>query len=132
MARRYWIAIAIGAACLAAPLVQGQARAVKTAAYAPPRTPDGQPDLQGIWTNATITPLERPAELAGKEFFTPAEASAYENLSLEQNNRDRRAADAATDLAGAYNQAWFDRGTKVVPTLRTSLIVDPAGRQNSV
>ena len=108
--KRYWMIALLCATCLAAP----------------PRTPDGQPDLQGIWNNATITPLERPADLAGKAFFTPAEAAAYEKTWLEQNNRDRRAGEGASDVAGAYNQAWFDRGTKVVPTLRTSLIVDPA------
>jgi len=124
--KRYWMAMAIAALSLAAPAAEGQARAVRTANYVSPRTPDGQPDLQGIWNNATLTPLERPAELAGKKVFTPAEAKAYENLSLEQNDRDRRGGDKATDLAGAYNQAWFDRGTKVVQTLRTSLIVDPA------
>jgi len=41
--------------------------------YTPPRTPDGQPDLQGVWTNNTVTPLERPKGLAGKEFYTDAE-----------------------------------------------------------
>jgi hypothetical protein len=117
---------ALAAACLAAPLAEGQARSVKLATYVPPRTPDGQPDIQGVWNNATITQLERPAELAGKAVFTPAEAAAYEKAWLDQNNRDRRAGDGASDVAGAYNQAWFDRGTKVVPTLRTSLIVDPA------
>src|SRR2546423_1935508 len=48
------------------------------AAWTSPRTPDGHPDLRGYWTNATFTPLERPAELAGKEFMTDAEAAAYE------------------------------------------------------
>ena len=43
-----------------------------------PRTPDGKPDLQGIWTNATITPMERPANFAGKPTLTDAEAAAYE------------------------------------------------------
>ena len=46
--------------------------------WAPPRTPDGHPDLQGYWTNATFTPLERPRELAGKEFFTEQEAIAWQ------------------------------------------------------
>ena len=48
-----------------------------------PRTPDGQPDLQGYWTNGTYIPLERPKELASKEFFTAAEAAAYEKKKLE-------------------------------------------------
>ncbi len=118
MATRLWIAIVIGAACLSA-------QTAKTAKYVPPRTAFGQPDIQGVWTNATLTPLERPAALASKAFFTPAEAAAFEKQAQDSNNRDRRGTDATSDLAGAYNQAWFDRGTKVVPTLRTSLITDP-------
>src|ERR1051326_7089678 len=47
------------------------------------RTPDGQPDLQGYWTNATFTPLERPAEFAGKQFFTPEEAAAFEKQRVD-------------------------------------------------
>ncbi|MEO8048897.1 MAG: hypothetical protein ABI833_00660 [Acidobacteriota bacterium] len=118
MATRLWIVIVIGAACLSA-------QSPKTAKFVPSRTAFGQPDLQGVWTNATLTPLERPAALASKAFFTPAEAGAFEKQAQESNNRDRRGTDATSDLAGAYNQAWFDRGTKVVSTLRTSLIVDP-------
>ena len=89
------------------------------------RTPDGHPDLQGIWSNATITPFERPRELGGKEFFTEEEAAEYEKKVVEAANRDRRSSDATADLGGAYNEFWFDRGTKVVPTRRTSLVVDP-------
>jgi hypothetical protein len=85
----------------------------------------GQPDLQGIWSSATITPLERPKELAGKAFFTEQEAADYERRIVEGANRDRRGGDAASDLSGAYNEAWFDRGTKVVSSRRTSLEVDP-------
>jgi hypothetical protein len=116
---RCWIVTLIGVVCWAAP-------PPKPANYVQPHTADGQPDIQGVWNNATLTPLERPAALASKAFFTPAEAAAYEKLALEQNNRDRRGTDATSDLAGAYNQAWFDRGSKVVPSLRTSLIIDPA------
>jgi hypothetical protein len=90
-----------------------------------PRTLDGRPDLQGIWTNATVTPLERPRELAGKEFFTGREAAEYERRMVEQNNADRRRDDPDADLAIGYNDAWWERGTKVVSTSRTSLIVDP-------
>jgi len=85
----------------------------------------GRRDLQGIWTNATLTPLERPPELAGKEFFTPAEAAAFEKQGRERNNADRRDSNAEADLAVGYNAAWWDRGTHVVSTRRTSLIVDP-------
>jgi hypothetical protein len=87
--------------------------------------PDGHPDLQGIWTNATITPLERPRDLAGKAYFTREEATAYEKQILEGRDRDRRGKNAEEDVNGAYNEFWFDRGSKVVPTLRTSLVIDP-------
>ncbi len=83
-----------------------------------------EPDLQGVWTNVTITPLERPAELAGKAFFTKEEAEAYEKKVVAANNKDKRGTGEA-DVANAYNDAWWDSGTKVVSTLRTSLIVEP-------
>jgi hypothetical protein len=106
----------------------GQAPAPDAKATKPwtaPRTPDGQPDLQGNWTNGTLTPLERPAEFAGKAFLTESEAIEYEKRLAGQNNRDRRDGSAEADLARAYNEFWFERGTKVVPNRRTSLIVDP-------
>jgi hypothetical protein len=93
--------------------------------WTPPKTPDGQPDLQGVWTNITITPLERPAELAGKEFLTPQEAAEYEKRIVAANNVDRKNLPPEVDVNLAYNDAWYDRGTKVVGTRRTSLIVDP-------
>lgn len=93
--------------------------------YVAPRTADGKPDLQGVWTNVTITPLERPREFANKEFLTPQEATEYEKRTVETNNADRRDLPAEQDVGKAYNDFWWDRGTKVVPTLRTSLIVDP-------
>jgi hypothetical protein len=77
-------------------------------------------------SNATITPLERPVELAGKAVLTEQEAAAYEKQIRERNNVDRRLeVGTETDVALAYNDAWYDRGTKTVKTLRTSLIVDP-------
>src|SRR5690349_11659124 len=110
---------------LVAALIVAGAAAAQSKKFTAPRTPDGQPDLQGVWTNVTITPLERPANLAGKEFFTPAEARQYEKDTVERNNADRRDGGAQADLNRAYNDAWYDRGTKVVETLRTSLIIDP-------
>jgi hypothetical protein len=89
------------------------------------RTPFGHPDLEGIWTNGTITPLERPSEFAGKAFFTAAEAAEYEKQVRQRNNGDRRDTNPDADLATGYNDFWWDRGVKVVSTLRTSLIVDP-------
>src|SRR6266852_6407797 len=99
------------------------AAAVKS--WTPPRTPDGQPDLQGIWSNATLTPLERPAQLAGKEVFTEKEAAEYEKQVLQTTNRDRRDGGARADLDRAYNDGWYDSGTKIVKTRRTSLVIDP-------
>jgi hypothetical protein len=86
-----------------------------------PRTPWGDPDLQGIWNNSTITELERPAELSGKQVLADDEAAALqEKIAQTRVDRAPREGDP-----GTYNQFWFDRGTKVVPTKRTSLIVDP-------
>src|ERR1700704_4489998 len=82
----------------------------------------GQRDLQGIWSNATITLLERPKELAGKEFFTEAEAAAYERRVLEETNKDRRDGSPEADVGRAYNDSWWDRGTKVVSTRRHSIV----------
>jgi hypothetical protein len=86
---------------------------------------EGQPDLRGIWSNATITPLERPNDLAGKTTFTPEEAAAYERQVVDRNNVDRRSNNAEADVTLGYNDFWWDRGTKVIASRRTSLIVDP-------
>jgi hypothetical protein len=93
-----------------------------------PRTPDGHPDLQGIWTNSTRTPLERPEEFRGKPVLTETEAAAYEHRILTQGNRDRRDGDPETDVARAYNELFFDQGEKlarIANGIRTSIIVDP-------
>ena len=86
-------------------------------------TPWGDPDLQSVWDFRTLTPLERPDELAGKEVFTEEEAAQFE---AEQLSEIARRDDAVPgDIVGNYNQFWFDRGTTVVGTRRTSRIVDP-------
>jgi hypothetical protein len=88
-------------------------------AWTQPRTPDGQPDLQGFWTNSTLTPLERPSELAGKQVLTEQEAVEYQRRVQEQ-------ADASPPgvLGRALGALWFERG-EVVAGRRSSLIVDP-------
>ena len=85
-------------------------------------TPWGEPDLQGVWTNATLTPVERPDAQADKTVLTAEEAADFEIRSAESR--------AASDRfipgnVGAYNQFWMDGGKNVTGDRRTSLIVDP-------
>jgi hypothetical protein len=89
-----------------------------------PRLADGKPDLQGIWSNKTITPFERPADLADKEFFTREEAEEYARRTLERTNRDNRTEDV-NDVLSAYNAFWWDSGTSLLPNSRTSIVIDP-------
>jgi hypothetical protein len=78
-----------------------------------PAAPSG---LDGIWNYATMTPLERPRDLAGKATLTPAEAAEYERATIERQS-------ATNNTAGPD---WWDPGTRVLTGGRTSLIVDPA------
>jgi hypothetical protein len=84
------------------------------------RLPDGQPDLQGIWTNATITPMERPAEFAGKPFMTEQEAAEYEKNYVQHQKES-----FTNDVNGPLRLTWWDSGSKVVQTRRTSIVIDP-------
>ena len=101
-----------------------------------PRTPWGAPDLQGVWDFRSITPMERPDDLADQEFLTAEEAARLEQETLDRNeellNRPalRTAVTESVDSGengapGFYNNFWLDRGTTTVGTRRTSLIVDP-------
>jgi hypothetical protein len=106
---------------------QSQVAAEKTTA-AVPRSADGHPDLQGTWTNATVTPLERPSQFAGKLTATDAEATKYERQNNDNLYGDKRSENAEQDRDHAYNALFFDRGTelaRVDGVKRTSLIIDP-------
>jgi hypothetical protein len=104
----------------------------QTRGSAVPRTPDGKPDLQGVWDFRTITPMERPKELADKAVLTEAEAREWE-IKNRRNQDDREKAPARVvngqqsnrDVERAYNDFWWDFGNNAVKTRRTSLVVDP-------
>lgn len=96
--------------------VVGQGGTQASETWSPPRTLWGHPDLQGTWSNTTKTPLERPQDLAGKEFLSEEEWAAWD---------ERRVASGQSSLpmpTGAYNTFWLEQG---VLAGRTSLIVDP-------
>ena len=87
------------------------------------KTPWGEPDLQGIWTDEYQTPLQRPASYAGKEFFTEEERAALEAKRAATELRPRAERGTERDVAGAYNQVFMS----IKKTgRRTSMIVDPA------
>ena len=90
-----------------------------------PRLADGRPDLGGVWDFGSVTPLQRPAALAGKEFLTDEDVSALEaQAAAGRIDQVPRAGDP-----GSYNQFWMARGSTVAGTRRTSLIVDPPDGQ---
>ena len=106
---------------------QGAAPTARPAAaktWTTPRTPWGEPDLQGTFSNRTITPFERPATVNGREFFTPEEVAAMEKRAQAQSGDEGRTKGTRGDVERAYNDFWWDRGTKVT-SMRTSLVVDP-------
>jgi hypothetical protein len=90
------------------------------------RTPWGDPDLQGIWNDATSTPLQRPGALAGKDVLGDEEAADFESKNAYELTRDRRDGGNDVDVNRAYNEHWMDaRRLKITADHRTSLIVDP-------
>ena len=112
--------------CLAGAFLLDAQSAKKPSATS--HTPGGHPDLQGIWTNSTLTPLERAPEFREKPSLNEQEAGLYEKRAVDQRNRDRRDGDAETDVARAYNELFFDQGSKLAKlggVFRTSIIVDP-------
>jgi hypothetical protein len=115
------IGLALGG-LLSAPLVLAQNADI-------PRNEFGQPDFQGTYTFRTITPLNRPPELADKEVLTPEEAAEWEAFENRRQNRDL----IIDSVGGAgyppgvisYNEFWYERGNETIESRRTSLIYDP-------
>ena len=103
--------------------------------WSAPRTSDGQPDIQGIYTFRTITPLQRPEELKGKENLTAEEATIFEASENKRLNRDLFDPIKGAPSAGyqprseggvlSYNEFWYERGVELTKDKRTSLIVSP-------
>src|SRR5580765_4255874 len=138
---RRFLSLVIVASALAflPPVISGQrdSRKTLTSAKAPTtsRTPWGHPDLQGNWTAATLTPLERPESAHGKLVLTKDEAAAIARTERERNEADarpsdpNRAAPAAGGSVGGYSQFFFDRGSSSVMVggeYRSSIIIEPA------
>ena len=95
--------------------------------YTAPKTPWGDPDLQGVWNDATSTPLERPSSVGEKGVLNDEEAEDFQASLAYELTRDRRDGGNAADVNRAYNEHWMDaRRLKVTADKRTSLIVDPA------
>jgi hypothetical protein len=105
------------------PFAQGAQGARTSAAtkYRVARTAWGEPDLQGVWSYANLTPLERPDKLAGRDHLVDEEVAELDKEA--RTGADRRDGSAEADLARAYNAFWYDRGKS---DGRTSLIIDPA------
>jgi hypothetical protein len=114
-------------AVLALPAALDGQTARRESAWSLPRTPWGHPDLQGRWTSATLTPLQRPTELGSKEFFTESEAAEYAKTARERFIKENNLGFDET-FSGELTRGVWEEDRAIVPTRRTSLIVGPTGR----
>ncbi|MGH9146068.1 MAG: hypothetical protein ACRD1Q_05120, partial [Vicinamibacterales bacterium] len=102
-----------------APSTAGRTNGAPAKPYTAPRTPDGQPDLQGFWTNSTYVPLERPKNVT-KEFYTPEEAAAAEKAAAARES-EQTAPGTVADVHYDFSQFGLDRSqSPVARNLRTS------------
>jgi hypothetical protein len=125
----------LGGLALAALAIAPLTTAAQTRTSTPARTSDGKPNLAGIYSFSTITPLQRPEALAGKTTLNDEEASAFETSENKRLNRDLFDPEKGQPSAGyapraqggvlSYNEFWYERGNKLTNDRRTSLIVDP-------
>ena len=127
--RHRWRRVAMAAAAAAAALLGGPAAGQEPGpdgTWTLPRLPDGQPDLQGVWTNATITPFERGTTMPYTLGVTVPEASAERTVFTEEEVAllEEQTLAGRPELLGAYN-VWMDAGDRLLSTRQTSLVVDP-------
>ena len=137
MDRRHHAALLIAFAfvCFVPGVVVAQIETEPRSGWTPPRTPEGVPDLQGVYTFRTITPMQRPEQFEGRATLSPEEAAAFEAAENTRLNRDLFDPIAGAPSAGyapraeggvlSYNEFWYERGVELTRDKRTSLIVDP-------
>jgi hypothetical protein len=129
MDRRFVVAVAAVIALSASPAANAQApskTAKASGGWVQSRTPDGQPDIGGIWSNATLTPFARPANLGSKQFFTEEEAAAYVQQRIAGTDAPPPSGPRPAEVNDrAYARIWSDRGNSLVATRRTSQVIDP-------
>ena len=133
MSQRFVTVIALAlAAAVVTPISAGAQSAQSETVM---RTPDGQPDISGIFTFRTLTPLQRPAALEGQERLGAEEAAQFEASERIRLNRDLFDPETGAPNAGyqsraeggvlSYNEFWYERGIELTSDKRTSLVVDP-------
>ena len=98
---------------------------ILTFVLGPQANGDPSPNFEGVWNSATATPLQRPQELADKPFFTPEEAAEWERQLTERNVEPPSGSASTRRGTGTFNTVYREYGTRVVKTLRTSIITDP-------
>ena len=106
-------------------LVLSTAAMVRASAQGRPAARGANPSFDGIWNSGTATPIERPAALRDKPFFTAAEAAAFERQAAAANEEPPAGSAAAQRGTGTYNTFFREFGTDVVKTRRTSIVYDP-------
>ena len=126
---------AFALACLVPGVAVAQIETEARSGWTPPRTPEGVPDLQGVFTFRTITPMQRPPQLEGKVTLSAEEAAAFEAAENSRLNRDLFDPIEGAPSAGyapraeggvlSYNEFWYERGVQLTRDKRTALIVDP-------